>query len=120
MTTYYPDRQGTGREGITLRDVLQMSSGLEWTEDYDPAAISSSDIIQMVLFHPPMAIASRNCELRSMNTALSSTCSVPTSPSRPSSRGESPALMLGLDQPSRDPRCARPRGSRAGSPFGRG
>jgi CubicO group peptidase (beta-lactamase class C family) len=51
MTTYYP-WQGAGREGITLRDVLQMSSGLEWTEDYDPAAISSSDIIQMVLFQP--------------------------------------------------------------------
>lgn len=50
MTTYYPDWAGTDRAAVTLRDVLQMASGLEWNEDYDPAAIAESDIIQMVLF----------------------------------------------------------------------
>jgi CubicO group peptidase (beta-lactamase class C family) len=49
MITYYPDWKGTEREAMTLRDVLQMSSGLDWVEDYDPAAIFESDIIQLVL-----------------------------------------------------------------------
>jgi CubicO group peptidase (beta-lactamase class C family) len=52
MSTYYPEWRGSYRENVTLRDVLQMSSGLDWTEDYDPAAIGSSDIIQMVLYEP--------------------------------------------------------------------
>lgn len=50
MTTYYPEWEGTPREDITLRDVLQMASGLDFTESYDPANIETSDIIQMVLF----------------------------------------------------------------------
>jgi CubicO group peptidase (beta-lactamase class C family) len=49
MTTYFPDWAGTPREAITLRDVLQMSSGLDWDEDYDPAALGESEIIHMVL-----------------------------------------------------------------------
>jgi CubicO group peptidase (beta-lactamase class C family) len=50
MATYYPTWQGTRREEITLRDVLQMSSGLDFVEDYDPGSLDSSDIIQMVVF----------------------------------------------------------------------
>jgi len=49
MSTWYPDWVGTDRESITLRDVLQMSSGLDWDEDYDPSAVAESEIIQMVL-----------------------------------------------------------------------
>jgi CubicO group peptidase (beta-lactamase class C family) len=49
MTTWFPDWAGTDREDITLRDVLQMSSGLDWDEDYDPSAVSESEVIQMVL-----------------------------------------------------------------------
>jgi CubicO group peptidase (beta-lactamase class C family) len=52
MTTYYPEWAGTPRASMTLRDVLQMSSGLDWVEDYDPMALEESDIIQLVLFHP--------------------------------------------------------------------
>jgi CubicO group peptidase (beta-lactamase class C family) len=52
MTTWYPAWKGTEREDITLGDVLRMSSGLDWVESYDPAAIEESDIIQMVLFQP--------------------------------------------------------------------
>jgi CubicO group peptidase (beta-lactamase class C family) len=50
MTTYYPQWEGTSRQDITLRDVLQMASGLDFTESYDPDNIETSDIIQMVLF----------------------------------------------------------------------
>ncbi|MDQ3738261.1 MAG: beta-lactamase family protein [Actinomycetota bacterium] len=50
MTTYYPEWKGTDRQDITLRDVLQMSSGLRWQENYDPSSIDSSDIIQIVVF----------------------------------------------------------------------
>jgi CubicO group peptidase (beta-lactamase class C family) len=50
MTTYFPQWEGMPREDITLRDVLQMASGLDFTESYDPSDIESSDIIQMVLF----------------------------------------------------------------------
>jgi CubicO group peptidase (beta-lactamase class C family) len=49
MTTWYPDWAGSDREGITLRDVLQMSSGLDWDENYNPSAVAESEIIQMVL-----------------------------------------------------------------------
>jgi CubicO group peptidase (beta-lactamase class C family) len=50
MTTYYPDWEGTPREDITVRHVLQMASGLDFEESYDADDLESSDIIQMVLF----------------------------------------------------------------------
>lgn len=50
MTTWYPEWADTDRGDITLRDVLQMSSGLDYTESYAPDAVEESDIIQMVLF----------------------------------------------------------------------
>lgn len=50
MVTWYPDWEDTPREDITLRDVLQMASGLDYTESYNPGDLESSDIIQMVLF----------------------------------------------------------------------
>lgn len=50
MTTWYPEWADTGRGDITLRDVLQMSSGLDHTESYSTDTVEESDIIQMVLF----------------------------------------------------------------------
>jgi CubicO group peptidase (beta-lactamase class C family) len=49
MTTWFPEWVGSPRETVTLRDVLQMSSGLDWVEDYDPAALAESDIIHQVV-----------------------------------------------------------------------
>lgn len=49
MTTYIPEWEGTHNEGVTLRDVLEMASGLSWVEDYDITNIAGSDIAQLVL-----------------------------------------------------------------------
>ncbi len=49
MTTWIPEWEGSDREAITLRHVLQMTSGLQWNEAYDPASTGSSDIIELVV-----------------------------------------------------------------------
>jgi CubicO group peptidase (beta-lactamase class C family) len=48
MVTYFPEWAGSPRETITLRDVLQMSSGLDWVES-NPAAPTEADSAQLVL-----------------------------------------------------------------------
>lgn len=49
ISDYLPSWQGTDHDAITIRDVITMSSGLDWNEDYSPSGIGSSDIIAMVL-----------------------------------------------------------------------
>jgi CubicO group peptidase (beta-lactamase class C family) len=49
MTTWYPDWADTDKADITLKDVLQMSSGLDWDEDYDAGAVAESEVIAMVV-----------------------------------------------------------------------
>jgi len=49
MTTYYPDWAQRGLGDVTLRDVLEMSSGLKWNEDYSPDNLDASNVVQMVL-----------------------------------------------------------------------
>jgi len=34
VTKYIPELKGSGFEEATIRDVLQMSSGVDWDEDY--------------------------------------------------------------------------------------
>lgn len=44
VTTYIPELQGTAYDGVKLRDVLAMRSGVSWNEDYaDP----SSDVSRL-------------------------------------------------------------------------
>ena len=50
VTTYLPDLKGSGYDGVTIRQVLTMTSGVKWNEDYtDP----NSDVAQ--LFARPSA-----------------------------------------------------------------
>ncbi len=57
MSTYYPEWAGTPKDAITLRDVLHMESGLQWSEDYDAADVASSDVIAMGLSADELAYA---------------------------------------------------------------
>ncbi len=53
MTTFVPEWSGTDRADITLRDVLTMASGLDWSEDYSDF---NSDVARMVLESDPLAV----------------------------------------------------------------
>lgn len=56
MADYFPEWAGTEKAEITLRDLLTMSSGLEWSESYDASIgnIQDSDAIQIVLSSTPL------------------------------------------------------------------
>jgi CubicO group peptidase (beta-lactamase class C family) len=49
MSTWFPEFVGTEKEDITLRDVLEMASGIEWVESYEVGDIRDSDIAEMAL-----------------------------------------------------------------------
>ncbi|MFN8018951.1 MAG: serine hydrolase [Acidimicrobiales bacterium] len=57
MATYLPSWKGTDREGITVEQILHMSSGLQWNEEYDPSSAESSDVVQMGLSADELAYA---------------------------------------------------------------
>ena len=57
MSKYYPEWAGTPKAAITLRNVLNMESGLEWNEDYSVADISQSDVVSMGLSSDELAYA---------------------------------------------------------------
>ena len=57
MATYYPEWSGTPKEDMTFRDVVTMSSGLAWNEDYNPTNTTASDVIQMGLSGDQLAYA---------------------------------------------------------------
>lgn len=59
MTTFIPAWKDSGRAAITLKDVLAMSSGLDWVEDYEElnAGSGASDIMEMVLVDDPLRVA---------------------------------------------------------------
>lgn len=48
MADFLPQWRGTEKEAITLRDVLSMATGLDWTESYSPAG-GPSEIIRMIV-----------------------------------------------------------------------
>lgn len=47
MSTFFPEWKGTPYDPITLQSVLWMQSGLDFLEDYQAAALFTSDIIAM-------------------------------------------------------------------------
>ncbi|MEZ5177116.1 MAG: serine hydrolase [Acidimicrobiales bacterium] len=49
MTTWFPEWKADERSKITLRDVLEMSTGQTWNEDYSPDDLDASNVVQMVL-----------------------------------------------------------------------
>lgn len=46
ITKYVPDLAGTAYEGVTIEQVLEMSSGVRWSEDYGRL---DSDLVQSVI-----------------------------------------------------------------------
>lgn len=46
VTRYVPDLMGTAYDGVTLKQVLEMSSGVRWSEDYGRL---DSDLVQSVV-----------------------------------------------------------------------
>jgi len=48
LVDYYPEWAGSPREDITLENVLQMSTGLEWNEDYDVNNANGSDVVKLL------------------------------------------------------------------------
>jgi len=53
MTTYIPEWSGSGREAITLRHVLSMSTGFEWGESRDDL----TDLLEMAVRGDQLAFA---------------------------------------------------------------
>lgn len=53
MYTWFPEFLGTDKESITLRDVLEMASGIEWVESYELDDVRDSDIAEMALTRGP-------------------------------------------------------------------
>lgn len=53
VTNYVPDLKGSAYEGVTVRQVLTMTSGVKWNEDYtDP----NSDVASMYKEAPPPGV----------------------------------------------------------------
>ena len=50
ITKYLPELKGSGYEGVSIRQVLTMTSGVKWNEDYaDP----NSDVVMSAKVQPP-------------------------------------------------------------------
>lgn len=43
ISDYLPELRGSGYEGVPIKAVLQMSSGVDYTEDYDAGSMSDSE-----------------------------------------------------------------------------
>ncbi len=49
VTTYLPGLKGSGYEGVTLRQILTMTSGVRWNEDYSDV---NSDVARFFMVKP--------------------------------------------------------------------
>ena len=50
VTDYLPQLQGSAYDGVTIAQLLEMRSGVRWSEDYSDAA---SDVVRLYAFKPP-------------------------------------------------------------------
>jgi CubicO group peptidase (beta-lactamase class C family) len=63
VTRYIPELAGSGYDGVTVRQVLTMTSGVKWNEDYfDP----KSDVAQMYAKPVPAGIDATTAYLRTL------------------------------------------------------
>lgn len=46
ITQYLPDLKGSGYDGVSIKDVLQMSSGVTWNEDYSDPDASVAELVR--------------------------------------------------------------------------
>lgn len=49
VTKYLPEMKGTAYDGVTVRQLMQMSSGAEWVEDYLDKSTVFSEMFQCIL-----------------------------------------------------------------------
>ena len=49
LVDYFPEWAGSPRDQIRLEDVLHMSSGLEWNEEYQIDMATESDVVQLLV-----------------------------------------------------------------------
>lgn len=49
MTNYLPQMKGTAYDGVTIRQLLQMSSGVDWNEDYRDPLSSFTSMFQAIV-----------------------------------------------------------------------
>lgn len=63
VTRYVPELAGSGYDGVTVRDVLTMSSGVRWNEDYTDR---EADIVRMFAAAPPAGMDPTVAYLRNL------------------------------------------------------
>lgn len=111
MDKYIPDLSGSAYDGVTIKDVLQMSSGASWNEDYsDPtcdvfrlgAAVSGvSDLNTFVTTTKREFPAGQLCRYNSTDTqALGSLLACATQKSVSEYMQEKLCTPLGMEYPS--------------------
>ncbi|MCH8565901.1 beta-lactamase family protein [Nesterenkonia sp. LB17] len=91
VTDYVPQLTGSGYDGVTIRHLFTMSSGVEFDEDYDsPLADVNMIFIRAFALEEPMLDHYANLE-RERPPGTSTTTSAPTRGSWPRSSATPPA-----------------------------
>ena len=64
VTRYVPALKGSGYEGVSIRNLLQMASGVQWNETYTDPQSDISKLGTLLLAHKPDAVVSFMSNLR--------------------------------------------------------